>query len=100
MPTSTCPTVDRLRAFDRGEVADEELDTIASHLGRCETCASQLTTLQLSVGQGEPSLQESSDGSAYRMAVDRIVAFPTGVRPPPPANGDVLRAYRLIETIG
>ncbi len=100
MPILSCPTDDRLRAFDRGDVADPELDAIAAHLAGCERCAARLSTLAVPVGQFDSEPVFEPDESAYRRAVERSVALPSVVRPPLPAVGDTLRDYRLEEKVG
>lgn len=100
MPTLPCPTDDRLRAFDRGDVADPELDAVAAHLAQCEPCAARLAALAVRIGGFAADVVAGPDESAYRRAVERSAAFPAAVRPPLPVVGDTLRDYRLEEKIG
>jgi hypothetical protein len=58
-----CPGADELDAFTRGEIADAALDTIASHLTRCDGCLAVVADLQ-SRRDGRAVEARLRDGSA------------------------------------
>ncbi len=100
MTASLCPPDDRLLAFDRGDVGDDELDGIASHLGDCPSCVARMTALAVPVGHHTPPPLPPDD-PAYRAAVDRAVAHhPTERTDCYPAVGQQLRDYRLEALVG
>ncbi len=102
MPARPCPTDDRLRAFDRGDVPEDELDAIAAHLGGCAGCVARMARLAVPIGGLSLSSASASvpTDSAYRRAVERIAENPGVPRPPLPAVGDTLRDYRLTQVVG
>jgi serine/threonine protein kinase len=95
MTSHDCPSEERLRAFDRGEVPRDELDAIAAHLGRCAKCIERLVGLAAPVGEFPDVPAEVPADGEYLRAVALIAA-----RPRLPEVGDTLRDYRLVENIG
>jgi serine/threonine-protein kinase len=45
MPVAVCPTAETLAAFARGELAANELASVAEHVGGCEACCRSLKLL-------------------------------------------------------
>lgn len=99
----SCPSDARLRDFDRGELADPELEEISSHFANCRECLERMHRLAVPLGGLSIAPEVGSDAAepdddAYRNAVARVAVLPNG--PKAPAAGDTIRDYRLLERIG
>ena len=99
MASSDCPTDDRLREFDRGDMPDDEIDAVAAHIGECPRCVERLAGLAVPVGGFPPASAEVPDDLAYRRAVAHAAFHPVP-HPRLPEVGDTLRDYRLVEEVG
>lgn len=87
--TTTCPSADRLRAFAAGDLADDDFESLASHVCECEGCELTLAGIEED-GDWLPLLStlhvESSDEEipndvmqAARNAVAPRVAHPSEI---------------------
>jgi eukaryotic-like serine/threonine-protein kinase len=99
---TTCPTDDRLCAFDQGDLPEAELDGVAGHLRDCPACVARLGRLAVPVGAFAGSREEVppeiQGDSAYLRAVSRSMELQAHQNRP--QAGDILRDYRLQEMIG
>ncbi len=103
-PETLHPAADRLHAFSRGEVGDDELGAIAAHLDGCPACRARLEAL--SAGDGllsrlqevaEPSGSVCADEEGRRKAVRALREV---IRRPPSARADPGAAPEFPRQVG
>lgn len=99
MILTACPTDDRLGAFDRGEVSEEELVSLAAHLDVCPECVERLSRLGGALALRSATVGSPPDDSDYRRAVFQSLLL-AALTHPQPAPGDILRDYRIESPIG